>query len=1002
MQMFSDIDLYIMNLTKSLRFLCILHKYLYKKYKSLILNKNVKMKKLYLVLLLFCFALNLKAQKAEIAGGTFYVNDVLQNEVSIIWKTSMPTHGTIVVVGPSYEYKIEEEKGYRTYHRTNLSKLEVCNLYYYYLVVYNEKGNKYISNKKETFTTGGCKAKEIEDDQAPSDIEEVSIQKTDKYTYFLQWTESIDNKELAGYYVWGYNSMGEFKILDIVDSKTFEYKFQLDFDAVKSKNSLDSLNFYIQPYDVAGNFAKFKLAKTAIPLSVNCQIINTIKCAGENSASILITASGGVPPYTNVGLFENLAAGSYKYEVYDSQKSTQICEVKIEEPSSLITTCTTVHPISKFGHSDGIILIEATGGVQPYAGIGYFSNLSAGIKKFTTTDQNGCNAICSVELTQPSECPTLSTTQNKFSSIINPTGDPIGGGKCYSKIIKQDQATYVVNNKQEFLDALARAKTGEIIYIPEIDTIDLTGSKNLIIPGGVTIASNRGQGESQGGMITYSSFWPQAQYIAMFVTGGINVRITGLRIQGPNPEIWDHDNSLLYANAIRTLHEGIEIDNVEAWAWDKWFLYLYVANKAYIHHNYIHHTQRAGYGYPIWCGGSGSEVNAITKIYANMFEAARHCIASSGHRNSWEAKYNVILNHQLYVNFDRHQSGNSGIGGKNTTLMYNLDISAQDRNVGFAYPDTLAGGSTLIANNYFKNPSNNTGGCGNVYDLKDTVFYGGKVEFKGNHFNSEGMILPKAIISTDKAEGLAPLTIYFDGGGSYDPDSNDIVEYYWRFADGDYSGNELRTSNGKYTFQEPGVYTIGLFVKNTYGVPSEIAQKTIVVNPTSGKYILSCWIKDSYPYEKSERYFKQILVDNQVVWSEDVSFDEGWQHIVLDISSFGGPNSKHKIAFRLYSKNGVPVLYTDVSEIFMWVDEVWVFGSTEIISASNYSLENLKMYPPFNQAFYYPTGYKSNTSTAVTTEEARGGEKSFRLRFGLGGIIVPGQWGELYKYVTFK
>lgn len=599
-------------------------------------------------------------------------------------------------------------------------------------------------------------------------------------------------------------------------------------------------------------------------------------------------------------------------------------------------------------------------------------------------------------------CQNLSTESNKFSYQLNPTGDPIGGGNCYRNIIHRYKANFVVTNKNEFLDAISKSKENDIIYISELDTIDLTGLKNIIIPKGVTIASNRGENGSIGGMIKYDSFWPELTYTALFVTGGENIRITGLRIQGPNPEIWDHDYSRLYSNAIKTLHKGIEVDNNEAWAWDKWFLWLAICDKAYVHHNYIHHTQRAGYGYPVWVGGSGSETNGYAKIYANIFEAARHCIASSGHRNSWEGRYNVVLNQQLYVNFDRHTSGNGLIGGKTTILSNNLILSKQDRNVGFAFPDTSVGGRVLISNNYFKNPSNNSGGCGTLYDLKDTVFYGGTVQFKNNKFGLQNARIPVAKITLDVDEGIAPLTIHFNGDGSYDTDDNSIVEYTWRFADGDYRGNEIRSKNGSYTFNEPGMYTITLFVKNSYGIPSEIVKKTVMVTPPKGKYVLSCWIKDSYPYNKSERYKKQILIDNKVIWEDDVAYDKGWQHIVKDISEFGDSKSQHRIAFRLFSKNGVLSIGDDISEIFMWVDDIWVFGSSETLENSNYSLENLKIYPPFNQTFNYPAGYKSGISTANTTEDYRGGEKSFRIRFAFGGTYLPGQWGELYKYFMFK
>jgi len=964
------------------------------------------MKKIIYTLTFLLISLNLFSQVPEINGYPFYAIDVVQNSATIVWKTKESTLGVIyyTLEENGKEQAIKEESDFGTSHIVTITNLKPCGFYNYYIIATTKDGEEFISSTKEFFKTGGCEGRYKE---MPSDIEKAHMLNLGENIYVLEWSESKSEK-LEGYLIWGFDKEGKFTVIDKVSPETFNYKFELNDGDYEKRFWLDNYEFYIQPFDAYGNFGHAKLAlfenpdPQEAPLTITCTVARYIRCHGGNDGAVLISAFGGKPPYKNIGLIENLGVGNHTFEVFDGEGNSKDCAIELFEPNELSINCSVSKNITKYNANDGAVMVQATGGIQPYIGTGSQINLSAGKKIFSVADYNACVSSCEITLTQPEECPKLSTTPINFSSTINPTGNPIGGGKCYSNVISQSQAKYVSTTKDSLLKHLSLAKSGDIIYIPENVTIDLTGLKNIVIPGGVTIASNRGKDDSNGGLIKYNSFWPEAQYTAMFVTGGENVRITGLRLQGPNPEIWDHDYSRLYANAIRTLHKKIEVDNVEAWAWDKWFLWLNICDGAYVHHNYIHHTQRAGYGYPVWVGGSGSETNGNVKIYANIFEAARHCIASSGHRNSWEGKYNVVLNQQLYVNFDRHMSGSSNIGGKNTTLSNNLILSKQDRNVGFAFPDTTVGGKVLISDNYFKNPSNNSGGCGNVYNLKDTIFYGNNVQFKNNKFGLAGAKLPQAIINVDKVEGIAPLTINFDGKESYDTDSNEIVEYIWRFADGDYRGNEIRSNKGSYTFKDPGMYTITLFVKNSYGIPSEISQKTIKVNPAEGTYVLSCWIKDSYPYDKSDRYIKQVLVDNEVVWSDDVTLEEGWQHIVIDIGRFGASKSQHRIAFRLCSKNGVSTVGDDISEMFMWVDDVWVFGSTETLENSNYSLENLKIYPPFNQAFYYLPGYKSGTSTANTTEDYRGGEKSFRLRFVQGGTYPPGQWGELYKYVIFK
>lgn len=616
--------------------------------------------------------------------------------------------------------------------------------------------------------------------------------------------------------------------------------------------------------------------------------------------------------------------------------------------------------------------------IQSYDSSGNYSPMSSRIKIYIPDNLN---------------CLSLVKDSINFSSFLNSTGNPIGGGKCYTKIINKSQATYLVKTKQELINSLTIAKRNDIIYVEDTCNLDLTG-QFLKLNAGVTLCSGRGN-NSEGALLYSNSLTNGALLKALFETNGDSVRITGIRIKGPSPDIWDHDLRRGIANGIRCKHANLEVDNCEIFNWNKWAIWLYYSKNAYIHHNYIRNTTLAGYGYLIWCGGMGGEMNSYALIEANWLEGARHCIASSGHWNSWEARYNIIMHKQFYANLDRHAGANN-MGGKNTIVRRNMFYSNL-RHFGFYKPADPTGMDT-ITQNFFKLKWNQAGGVDTI-TYENTTLYP-QVRYYGNYFSDSGKVVPKAIIWTDKISGTVPLTIEFDGSMSFDENKIPISQYFWRFGDGDYNGNEKRDLHGKYTFNEPGIYTITLFVANAYGVISEIAQKNITVNPaitTEKKYILSVWVKDSYPDTLIDRYVKQILVDNQVVWSDDVAGDEGWQHVIVDISSFGGVGSKHRIASRLFSKNGVSDYINEICELYYWTDDFMVFNTDSYMP----SFENDKIYPPWNQAFYYPAG-AVNMSTAITTEDARSGEKSFRLRFAYGSNAKPGQWGEVYTGIIFK
>ncbi|MDE2725709.1 MAG: hypothetical protein OXI59_20255, partial [Gemmatimonadota bacterium] len=117
------------------------------------------------------------------------------------------------------------------------------------------------------------------------------------------------------------------------------------------------------------------------------------------------------------------------------------------------------------------------------------------------------------------EKPLLS--DDKFGADINPTGNPIGGGEGYNRLL--DPSEYLVTNRMELLDALEFAGTNQIVYIVDTVRIDLTGHQNIAIRGGVTLASGRGKPGSQGALL-YSK---QLETIPLFIAAGPNVRITG-------------------------------------------------------------------------------------------------------------------------------------------------------------------------------------------------------------------------------------------------------------------------------------------------------------------------------------------------------------------------------------------------------------------------------------------------------------------------------------------
>ena len=190
---------------------------------------------------------------------------------------------------------------------------------------------------------------------------------------------------------------------------------------------------------------------------------------------------------------------------------------------------------------------------------------------------------------------------------------PIGGGTGYKRLIRTGDVT--VEHLDGLIHALAGAKSGDVIFIPGHVTIDLTtyvyiDAFMLEIPAGVTLASDRGNNGSQGALLLSAALKTERLIRIL----GPNVRLSGLRIQGPNGKRYlEHHaksfnpggerHSYYYkfpvSVGIETEYSGLEVDNCEISAFSRTAISLRREGGHHVHHCYIHHCQYNGLGYGI-------------------------------------------------------------------------------------------------------------------------------------------------------------------------------------------------------------------------------------------------------------------------------------------------------------------------------------------------------------------------------------------------------------------
>ena len=158
--------------------------------------------------------------------------------------------------------------------------------------------------------------------------------------------------------------------------------------------------------------------------------ISNVSCFGSNDGAINLTVSGGgTPPYTynwsngaTTQDINNLAGGSYSVTVTDASGQTESSSFYVWSPSAPINLTYVSNAPSGPGLSDGSIIINISGGTNPYtyywSGPNSFTstsqniqNLVAGTYNLTITDANGCTESYAI-IVSPGQLTSLLVSAN--------------------------------------------------------------------------------------------------------------------------------------------------------------------------------------------------------------------------------------------------------------------------------------------------------------------------------------------------------------------------------------------------------------------------------------------------------------------------------------------------------------------------------------------------------------------------------------------------------------
>ncbi len=176
-----------------------------------------------------------------------------------------------------------------------------------------------------------------------------------------------------------------------------------------------------------------------------------VLCFGESTGEADLSVSGGTPPYMyswNNGAtsqdLANLAAGTYDVTVTDDNGCEAMDSITITQPDATLSTAIVGTDVGCVGESTGEANLTVNGGTPPYmyswnngATSQDLANLAAGTYDVTVTDDNGCEIMDSITISEPDEELSCSVTLDSGVTVNGAsdgaaTANPGGGTAPYS------------------------------------------------------------------------------------------------------------------------------------------------------------------------------------------------------------------------------------------------------------------------------------------------------------------------------------------------------------------------------------------------------------------------------------------------------------------------------------------------------------------------------------------------------------------------------------------
>lgn len=181
---------------------------------------------------------------------------------------------------------------------------------------------------------------------------------------------------------------------------------------VVSDLAIGTYNIFINNQLTANNL----IASIGTPAPLEISILNQVnaRCFGNCNGELEIEVTGGdgiyayswsnnLPPVANI---DNLCADSYRLTVTDGNNCSDSIQINITEPPEMEVAAQQLKPVTCFGQSNGQAILSSNVVLTSFfwdngETAELATNLSAGIHEVTVTNENFCETVASVTISQP-------------------------------------------------------------------------------------------------------------------------------------------------------------------------------------------------------------------------------------------------------------------------------------------------------------------------------------------------------------------------------------------------------------------------------------------------------------------------------------------------------------------------------------------------------------------------------------------------------------------------